>query len=79
MKIQNYMFEDMDTLLRLSEAEEILRKSGIVKSLWCRKTLIEMCEDGTFENQKIRGQYFVYESSVLSFIERLQKPKLKAA
>ena len=73
------MFEDVDPLMRLSDVEEVLRKSKIFYSVPSRPTLIEYCEDGTFDSIKPRGEWLVYESSLVRFIEGLQKPKLKAA
>jgi hypothetical protein len=76
---QPFMFEDVDPLLRLSEVEAVLRKSGVFYTVPSRPTLIEYCQDGTFESRELRGQYFVYESSLLSFIKSLQRPALRAA
>lgn len=76
---QPFIFEDVDTLLLMSEVEDVLRKSRVLKSVPTRPTLIEYCDDGTFESVIFRGKYLVYESSVLKFIEQLQRPHLKAA
>jgi hypothetical protein len=76
---QPFLFEDADPLLRLSEVEEVLRKSRVFRTVPSRPTLIEYCEDGTFESITHRGQHMVYESSLVRFILSFQKPKLKAA
>ena len=76
---QPFIFEDVDPLLLMSEVEEILRKSRVFRTIPTRPTLIEYCEDGTFESKIFRGRYLVYESSILKFIEDLQRPRLKAA
>lgn len=76
---QVYLFEDIDPLLRLSEVEDVLRDSRVFYSVPSRPTLIGYCEDGTFDSITHRGQHFVYESSLLAFINSFRKPKLKAA
>jgi len=76
---QPFIFTNVDPLLRLSEVEGVLRESGVFYTVPSRPTLIEYCEDGTFESRQMRGQYFVYESSLVNFIENLQKPKKLAA
>lgn len=76
---QPFLFQNVDPLLRLSEVEEVLRKSGVFYTVPSRPTLIQYCEDGTFESLELRGQHFVYESSLINFIKGLQKPSLKAA
>ncbi len=76
---QAFLFENVDPLMRLSDVEDVLRKSGIFYNVPSRPTLIEYCEDGTFESIKPRGEYLVYESSLVAFIKSLQKPKRQAA
>lgn len=76
---QPFIFEGVDTLLLMSEVEDVLRKSRTFRTVPSRPTLIEYCEDGTFESIVFRGKHLVYESSVVKFIEQLQRPHLKAA
>lgn len=59
--------------------EELLRESRIFRTVPSRPTLIEYCEDGTFDSVKFRNQHYVRESSLIDFIEKLQQPALKAA
>ncbi|MBK9163655.1 MAG: hypothetical protein IPM21_07040 [Acidobacteria bacterium] len=52
--------------LRLGEVERLIRKHRIVIPPPSRTTLIEMCEDGTFEtagNSPTRIGWLVYEDS----------------
>ena len=70
---QPFLFQNVDPLLQLSDVENVLRNSRVFYSIPSRPTLIQYCEDGTFESLKLRGQYFVYESSLLSFINSLQR------
>ncbi len=54
------------TKLRLGEVERLIRKHRIVVPPPSRTTLIEMCEDGTFEtagNSPTRIGWLVYEDS----------------
>lgn len=54
------------TKLRLGEVERLIRKHRIVVPPPSRTTLIEMCEDGTFEtagNSATRIGWLVYEDS----------------
>lgn len=76
---QPFIFKDVDPLLLMSEVEKVLHDSRVFRSVPTRPTLIEYCEDGTFDSVIFRGKYFVYESSVLKFIEGLQRPRLRAA
>lgn len=76
---QPFIFQDVDSLLLLSEVEDVLRDSKVFKTVPSRPTLVSYCEDGTFDHIVFRGKYMVYESSLLKFINSFQKPKLKAA
>jgi hypothetical protein len=76
---QPFIFEDMDPLLGMWEVEEELRKSRVFRSVPTRPTLIQYCEDGTFDSIVFRGRHLVYESSLVRFIESLQRPRLRAA
>lgn len=78
-RIQPFIFEDADPLLLMSEVEKILHDSRVFKTIPSRPTLIEYCDDGTFESVLFRGKYLVYESSVVKFIRGLQRPQMKAA
>lgn len=54
------------TKLRLGEVERLIRQHRIVVPPPSRTTLIEMCEDGTFEtagNSATRIGWLVYEDS----------------
>jgi hypothetical protein len=76
---QNLIFENVDPLLRLAEVEDVLKDSRVFYTVPSRPTLIEYCEDGTFEARQVRGQWFVYESSLIKFINGLQRPTALAA
>lgn len=63
-------------LLRLSEIERILKANRIIVPTLSRRTLIEMCEEGTFEtaprvlpNRNL--QWLVYEDSFLAWVAKL--------
>jgi hypothetical protein len=70
---QPFLFQNVDPLLQLSDVENVLRNSRVFYTVPSRPTLIQYCEDGTFESLKLRGQYFVYESSLVHFIQSLQR------
>lgn len=60
--------------LKLSEIEQIIRKERIIVPCPSRVTLIEMCEDGTFETangEKTRFGWLVYEESFWNWVRKL--------
>ncbi len=61
-------------LLKLSDIEHIIRDYKILRSVPSRSTLIEMCEDGTFEAKLTRLGWLVFEDSFDRWLEELQKP-----
>lgn len=61
------------TMLRLSEIEEIVREYRIMRTPPSRDSLIEMCEDGTFEGQKTRFGWLVSEDSFDRWVRSLQQ------
>ncbi|HQU84849.1 MAG TPA: hypothetical protein PKY59_17050 [Pyrinomonadaceae bacterium] len=80
-RTQPFLFDEkeVDPLLKLSEVEEVLKASKVFYSVPSRPTLIEYCEDGTFESTFFRGQWFVYQSSLKNFIDSFKRPIYKAA
>jgi hypothetical protein len=73
-------FPNWDPLRRLSEVERALAKI-FPDNVPCRKTLIAMCEDGTFEAKcdERNGYWWVYQSSLDDYIRALQQPRQKLA
>lgn len=67
------------TQLRLSEIEEIIRDHRIMRTIPSRDTLIALCEDGTFEAQKSRFGWLVFEDSFEKWVVDLQQPMRMAA
>jgi hypothetical protein len=65
-----------DPLRRLGEVERALRQI-FPDSAPCRATLIAMCDDGTLDaiQDSRNGYYYVYESSLTSYIRALQQPR----
>ena len=62
------------TKLRLAEIERIIRKLRIIVPPPNRKTLIAMCEDGTFETvgtAPTKFGWLVYEDSFLKWVGSL--------
>ncbi|MBK8466117.1 MAG: hypothetical protein IPL32_09820 [Chloracidobacterium sp.] len=62
------------TKLRLAEVERLIRKHRIIVPPLTRKTLITMCEDGTFEtvgNARTKLGWLVYEDSFLKWVSSL--------
>ncbi len=61
------------TKLRLSEVERLIRIHRIVIPPLSRRTLREMCEDGTFATaaRNGRGEWLVYEDSFLHWVRSL--------
>ena len=60
--------------LRLSEIERLIKKHRIIVPTPSRRTLIEMCDDGTFETaarKGLREAYLVYEDSFLKWVRCL--------
>ncbi len=57
--------------LTLTEIERLIKQHRILTPTPCRRRLIEMCEDGTFETAQHRpGQsWLVYEDSFLAWVE----------
>ena len=61
-------------LLRLSEIERLIRIHRIIVPPLARRTLIAMCEDGTFETaprRRSNSKYLVYEDSFLKWVESM--------
>ncbi len=62
------------TKLRLAEIERIIRKHRIIVPPPHRKTLMAMCENGTFEtvgNAPTKLGWLVYEDSFLKWVSSL--------
>lgn len=61
--------------LRLSEIERLLKRHRILTPVPARRTLIEMCEDGTLETAPHRPgrSWLVYEDSFLEWIRSLDE------
>ena len=60
--------------LRISEIERIIRIHRIIVPPLARRTLIGMCEDGTFETaprRTPRANHLVYEDSFLKWVKSL--------
>ena len=63
------------TKLRLGEIERLIRKHRIIVPPPTRKTLIAMCEDGTFEtvgNARTKLGWLVFEDSFLKWVKSLE-------
>lgn len=70
------------TKLRLSDVEELLRKYAVFATPLSRDTLIEMCQDGTFEtvgNSPTRFGWLVYADSFEEWVRRLDEPVMSRA
>ena len=62
------------TKLRLGEIERLIRKHRIIVPPLARKTLITMCEDGTFETAgtaPTKLGWLVFEDSFLRWVSSL--------
>ena len=60
------------TKLRLSEVERLIRVHRIVVPPLSRRTLLEMCENGTLETAPRSGRaWLVYEDSFLKWVKNL--------
>jgi len=60
--------------LRLSEIERLIKKHRIIVPPLSRATLVNMCEDGTFEtagSAPTSVGWLVYEESFLAWVRRL--------
>ncbi|MFT3746459.1 MAG: hypothetical protein QM785_19475 [Pyrinomonadaceae bacterium] len=60
--------------LRLSEVERLIRLKRIIVPPLARRTLVGMCEDGTFEHAPRRKggeHYLIYEDSFLKWVQSL--------
>jgi hypothetical protein len=69
------------TKLRLSEIERLIKKHRIIVPPLSRATLVNMCEDGTFETAGEKPAsigWLVYEDSFLAWVRALDGEK-KAA
>ena len=61
--------------LRLSEVERLIRKHRIIVPPLSRRSLIAMCEDGTFETAKRKSTsrtWLVYEDSFVKWVKGLE-------
>ena len=62
------------TKLRLAEVDRLIRKHRIIVPPPNRKTLVSMCEDGTFETvgtAPTKFGWLVYEDSFLKWVDGL--------
>ncbi|HEV7698692.1 MAG TPA: hypothetical protein VGO43_00540 [Pyrinomonadaceae bacterium] len=62
------------TMLRLSEIERLIRKERLVVPPLSRRSLVAMCDDGTFETaprSHKRARYLVTEESFLKWVKGL--------
>lgn len=62
------------TTLRLSEVERLIKKHRIIVPPLGRRTLISMCEDGTFEtagDEASRVGWLVFEDSFWKWVKSL--------
>jgi len=61
-------------MLRLSEIERLIRKQRLIVPTPSRRTLIALCEDGTFQTaprRRPRDPYLVTEDSFLNWVANL--------
>lgn len=68
--------------LRLSEIERLIKKHRIIVPPLSRATLVNMCEDGTFETAgdgPTSVGWLVYEESFLEWVQSLDGERKKAA
>ncbi len=59
-------------LLRLRDVEDVLRQRRVFHEVPARSTLIEWCENGTFESRRINGIIYVYEDSFVNWLIDIQ-------
>ena len=67
--------------LRLAEIERLIKKHRIIVPPLSRATLVNMCEDGTFETAGAGPTsvgWLVYEDSFLAWVRRLDGEKMAA-
>ena len=60
--------------LRLSEIERAIRIHRIIVPPLSRRSIVRMCEDGTFETAPRptpKAPYYIYEDSFLSWVKSL--------
>ena len=61
-------------MLRLSEIERLIRKERLIVPTPSRRTLLRLCEDGTFTiapRRRVRDPYLVTEESFLAWVASL--------
>ena len=61
--------------LTLTEIDRLIKQHRILLPPPCRRRLIEMCEDGTFETAPHRAyqSWLVYEDSFLAWVKKLDE------
>jgi hypothetical protein len=62
--------------LRISEVERAIRIHRIILPPLSRRSILRMCEDGTFETaprSSGRSPYFIYEDSFLDWVKSLDQ------
>ena len=72
--IKQLLTDEVRPKIRLAEVERLIRRHRIIVPPLSRKTLIKMCEDGTFETAGTgpgRIGWLVYEDSFMKWIEGL--------
>ena len=72
--IKHLLTDEVRPKIRLAEVERLIRRHRIIVPPLSRKTLVKMCEDGTFEtagNRPGRIGWLVYEDSFMKWIEGL--------
>jgi len=61
-------------MLRLNEIERLIRKDRLIVPTPSRRTLIRLCEEGTFRTaprRRLRDPYLVTEESFLNWVAAL--------
>ena len=70
--IKHLLTDEVRPKIRLAEVERLIRRHRIIVPPLSRKTLVKMCEDGTFEtagNRPGRIGWLVYEDSFMKWID----------
>jgi hypothetical protein len=76
--IKQLLTEDVRPKIRLAEIERLIRRHRVIVPPLSRKTLLRMCEDGTFETAGPgpgRIGWLVYEDSFIKWVDSLDGGK----
>lgn len=74
--MNSILLMEVDPLVKLSLAEEIIKKKKLLMPVPHRKTLIGWIEEGVWTGEKKKDGWYVRQSSFVRWAKALQEPQV---